>query len=600
MYIEKRKLTKDETRRISTIGRSFLVVLFLVLLAAFWNIQVLKTDYYTTLANRNISKDIEIKAPRGLIVDRNHVRLSENKLNFTLFLVRENMQDLEQSIASASAITGLKKEDLASKIEKYKHYPESFLIPLEKGLPRQKAIYIESRSDELPEFRIEIEPARAYPFQNTASHILGYISELTSGELEEKKEEGYKLGDVIGKSGIEKQYEAALRGTKGVRSVAKDNLGRIRELISEKKPLIGDTVVLTIDVELQKFIEELFKDYNGTVGVLELKSGDILAMVSKPNFNPEFFSGVLDPQEWNALINDPSEPLHNKFLQGRYSPGSTFKIVVALAGLQENLVDTSFISFCSGSVKIYDRPFQCWLGSGHGPQNIINALKNSCNVFFYRLGKKLDIDVIAHYANLLGLGEKTQIDLPNENTGLIPSKAWKLETQNQKWFPGETISVAIGGGMVNITPIQALKMISIVALRGEDRGLHLLKQIEKDGRIIKKFQPTSIHVPINKENFETVIEGLYRVVNDGGTGRAAHVPGLNICGKTGTQQIISKENPNYKKLVKETRFQPHSWFVSFAPRDNPEIAMVIFVEHGGDAGAVAAPLAAKIYKRIFL
>jgi len=600
MYIEKRKLSKEQTRKISTVSRTLLVFIFLILLASFWNIQVLKSDYYTTLANRNISKDIEIKAPRGLILDRNHTRLSENKLNFTLFLVRENMVDLEKTIAAASSITGNKKEDIAAKIEKYKYYPESFMIPLEKGLPREKAIYIESRSDELPEFRIEIEPARAYPFKNTASHILGYISELTADELEEKKKQGYKLGDIIGKSGIEKQYEPALRGTKGVRSVAKDNLGRIREVISEKKPVIGNSVVLTVNIELQKYIEKLLEDHNGTIGVLELKTGDILAMVSKPNFNPEFFSGVLDPEEWSALINDPSEPLHNKFLQGKYSPGSVFKIVVALAGLQEKVVDTSVISNCLGAVRIYDRLFHCWKGSGHGRQNIINALKNSCNVFFYRLGKKLDIDVIAHYANLLGLGDKTHIDLPNENKGLIPTKDWKLKTYNQKWFPGETISVAIGGGMVNITPIQALKMISIVALKGEVRDLHLLKQIEENKKIIKRIQTTTRRVPIDKKNFETVIEGLYRVVNDGGTGRAAAVPGLSICGKTGTQQIISKENPNYKKLVKEKRFQPHSWFVSFAPRDKPEIAMVIFIEHGGDAGAIAAPLAAKIYKRIFL
>ena len=599
MYIEKRKLSKEEIKQISVVGRVILVVFFLILLAAFWSIQVLKNNYYTTLATQNITKDIEIKAPRGFIVDRHYHRLSENKLNFTLFLVREDSQDLEKTKAVASTITGMTRKDLSAKIEKYRNYPKSFMIPLERGLPLEKVIYIESRSDELPEFKIEIEPARAYPYKEIASHILGYISELTADELEEKKSRGYKLGDIIGKSGIEKQYEQALRGTKGVRTVAKDNLGRIREVFQEKKPLIGSSVVLTVDIELQMFVEELFKEYNGTVGILELKTGDILAMVSKPNFNPEFFSGVLDPGEWKSLLNDPNRPLQNKFLQGKYSPGSVFKIVVALAGLQEGAIDNSTISQCPGWVKIYDRVFHCWQGSGHGALNVVGAIKNSCNVFFYRLGKKLDIDVIAKYAGWLGLDEKTAVDLPGENKGLIPREAWKLETLGQKWFPGETISVAIGGGMVNITPIQALRMIGTVALRGQMPRLHLLKQIENNGRVVNVFQGQPRPVPIDKKNFELVIEGLYRVVNDGGTGRAARVPGLEICGKTGTQQIISKEKPNYRELVKQKRFIPHSWFVSFAPKDKPEIAVVIFVEHGGDAGLVAAPMAAKIYKHIF-
>jgi penicillin-binding protein 2 len=602
MYIEKRKLSEDDIRKMSIMGRIILVVLFLVLLSGFWIIQVLKNQHYTTLANRNITKDIEIKAPRGFILDRYYNRLSENKLKFTLSLVKEDTQDLEKSIETASSITGMKKKDILAKIEKYKDYPGSFMIPLEKGLPREEAIYIESRSDELPEFRIEIEPARAYPYKKIASHILGYISELTAEELEEKKNEGYKPGDIIGKSGIEKKYEWALRGVKGIRTVAKDNLGRVRELLEEKKPVIGKTVVLTINIELQEFVEKLFKDYNGTIGIVELKTGDILAMVSKPNFNPEFFSGILEPAEWLTLVNDPDRPLHNKFIQGLYSPGSTFKIVMALAGLQENVIDTSVISNCTGAVKIYDRVFQCWQASGHGSLNVVGALKNSCNVFFYRLGKKLDIDVIARYAGWLGLGDITFIDLPNENQGLIPSEAWKLKTLGQKWFPGETISVAIGGGMLTVTPIQSLQMISTVALRGERRQLHLLNRIEDNGTVVETFsQKKDLKpVPIDKKNFEIVIEGLYKVVNDGGTGRAARVPGLDICGKTGTQQIISKENPNYRQLVKQKQFKPHSWFISFAPKDNPEIAVVIFVENGGDAGAVAAPLAAKIYKKIFL
>lgn len=577
-----------------------LTVLFVILIFSFWSAQVLKTRYYSTLATQNIIKDIEMKAPRGFILDRYHNRLAENKLNFTLFLVRENSKIMPRTIETAASLIGKSKEDIQKKIDKYKNHPESFMIPLEKNLPMQKVIYIESRSDEYPEFKVEIEPARAYPYRDVASHILGYISELTSEELAERKKEKYTLGDVSGKSGIEKQYESILKGNKGVQSVARDNQGRIREVISERKSSIGNSVVLTLDVELQKFVEETFKEYNGTVGIVELKTGDILSLVSTPNFYPEFFSGVLEPEEWQALVNDPDKPLNNKILQGLYSPGSIFKIVVALAGLQEQVIDAHTVSQCSGSVKIYDRNFHCWMSGGHGPLTVVDAIKNSCNIFFYRVGKRLDIDDIAKYAKLLGLGDRTGIDLPNEKRGLIPSKQWKLNTLNQKWFPGETISVAIGGGMLNITPIQALQMISTVALRGMRPRLHLLKAIEKDGAVVKKFEPEFTKIPIDKENFEIVIEGLYRVVNGGGTGGAARVPGIDICGKTGTQQVISKENPNYKKLVnKVKRLKPHSWFVSFAPRENPQYAMVIFVENGGDAGSVAAPLASTIYKRLF-
>jgi len=599
MYIEKQKLSKHEIKQLSFVANIILTILFIVLIFAFWSTQILKNNHYNVLATQNITKEIEIKAPRGYILDRNHSRLAENKLNFTLFLVRENSKILPKTIDAAAAILGKSHEDIAKKIDKYRNHPESFMIPLEKDVPLDKVVYIESRSDEFPEFKIEIEPARAYPYKQVASHILGYISELSSQELVEKKKDRYVPGDIIGKSGLEKQYEDDLRGVKGIQSVARDNEGRIREVLNELKPNIGNTLVLTIDIELQRYVEDIFKEHNGTVGIVELKTGDILALASNPNFNPEFFSGVLDPDEWQALVTDPNRPLHNKSLQGLYSPGSIFKIVVALAGLQEKIIDKTTVSLCTGSVKIYDRVFHCWNSGGHGGLQVVDALKNSCNVFFYRIGKRIDIDDLANYARMLGLGDRTGIDLPNERRGLLPTKEWKLRTLGQKWFPGETISVAIGGGTLNITPIQALEMISTIALRGMKPKLHLLKSIEQDGKTLKQSNPDFTHIRIDREHFETVIEGLYRVVNEGGTGGAARVPGLDVCGKTGTQQVISKENPNYQKLVKQKRFKPHAWFVSFAPRENPKYAMVIFIENGGDAGSVAAPLASTIYKRLF-
>ncbi len=600
MYIEKRKLSRTEISRIETSANIILAVIFIALLFAYWSIQVLRNRYYTDLASQNIIKSVEIKAPRGLILDIHHKRMAENKLNFTLFLNREYCENVQRIINHDCSVLGLKKEDILKKIEKYKNYPSSFMIPIEKCLPLEKVIYIESRSDEFPEFKIEIEPARAYPYGEVGSHILGYISELTLDELNEMKSQDYALGDQGGKSGIEKQYEERLRGTKGVRRAARDNLGRIREIISEEGSIIGETLVLTIDIELQKFVEEIFKEHFGAIGIVDLKTGGLLAMASRPNFNPEFFSGVLDADNWNALVKNPDKPLHNKFLQGIYSPGSTFKVVVALAALQEKEVDATSISLCTGNLKIYDKTFHCWNSAGHGPLDVVDAIKNSCNVYFYRIGKKMDIDVISKYAQMLGLGNYTHIDLPNEKRGLVPTKEWKSHVKKEKWFPGETISVSIGGGSLHITPIQSLQMVSTIALRGRKPKLHFLKSYIDSKGVEHPFTTEFEEVSIEKIHFETVIEGMYKVVNESGTGLAAKVPGLDICGKTGTQQIISKENPNYSKLVKQKKYKPHAWFISFAPRHDPKIAMVVFVEHGGDAGEIAAPLASVIYKRIFM
>lgn len=599
MSTEKEQDIKREVEKKSLRINIFILLLFAFIFFFFWNKQIIKYQYYTNQASRNIRKYLRIKAPRGLIRDRNGIILAENKLNFGLFFIRENTDDVNRSIDLASSLFDLKKEDIIKSVEKYKEFPEFFMIPIKKNLSLEKVIYVESRSHQMPEFKIKTEPARTYPYKKIASHILGYLSELTDEELEEGRDKDYRLGDLIGKSGIEKQYEQYLRGNDGIQTLVKDTLGMIREKVGEKRPEIGDCVDLTIDIDLQKFIEGLFKDLRGTVGVVDLASGGILALISKPNFNPEFFSESFNREEWLALVNDPDKPLHNKFTQGQYSPGSVFKIVMALAGLQEEIINRSTMSYCSGTVKIYGDIRHCWKSSGHGNMNIYDAIKNSCNIYFYRLGKKIDIDVVERYARLLGLGEKSVMDSPNESRGLVPSRTWKLENRGEKWFPGDTISVSIGHGMLDVTPAQILSIISTVALRGQRPTLHLLKRIMKDGEVLREFNPPFWELPIDKENFEILIEGLYRVVNSGGTAWAASIKGLDICGKTGTGQIISKENPDYKELVKQPRFTPHSWFASFAPRNNPQVAMVVFVENGGDAGRVAAPLARKIYKKIF-
>ena len=599
MYPNKRQLSGAYVKKTATVAAAILIVIFLGLFAAFWNIQIVRNEYFRRLAIENITRSIDLTAPRGLIVDCNREILSENKINFTLYLVRENVTDMEKTLRLASFFSAKNADVIRTIIAKYKKYPQFYRIPIKTNLARSTVIFIESRQEEFPEFVIGLEPTRTYPLGHCAANVLGYISEITEAELGLKKNQGYSLGDFIGRSGIERQYETYLRGEKGNQVVIKDNLEKIQKVESEISPVIGATLVLTLDLRLQKFIEDLFIDQYGAVGVVDLRTGGILAMVSKPDFNPEIFSQEMEKEQWLALSNDPQKPLQNKFLQGIYSPGSVFKIIMALAGLQEKIISPDTIVHCSGTQDFYGREFHCWNLGGHGAMDIYSALQNSCNIFFYNLGKRLDIDTISRYAQIMGLGNASGIDMPSENTGLVPSSAWKMRTLKQRWYPGETISVAIGHGSLNVTPVQLLKMIATVALRGRMPRLHLLQCIEKDGKKIAAFSPEFTPVPIAAENFQIVVEGLFRVVNNEGTGRAAAIAGLDICGKTGTSQIIAKDNPRYETLAKEKRFMPNSWFVSFAPRDNPRLAMVVLVENGGDAGAIAAPLAARIYSRYF-
>jgi penicillin-binding protein 2 len=599
MYLNKRKISADFVKKAGVLSTIFLVVVFFFIFAAFWSTQVIQNEKYSQLAIKNITRVIDLPAPRGMIVDRFGRILAENKINFTLYLVRENVEDLGKTIEKASFFSGKSAATVRQIIEKYKKYSGFYRIPIKSNLPRGTVIFIQSRQDEFPEFEIGMEPSRTYPLAQSAAHVLGHLSEISDAELNAATPGSYSFGDLVGRSGIEKQYEAFLRGAKGRQTVIKNNVERIQRISSEVNPEIGDTVVLTLDLRLQEFIEGLFVNENGAVGVLDLKTGGVLALVSKPDFNPEMFSREMGWPEWQAISNDPQKPLQDKFLQGIYSPGSVFKIIMALAGLQEKVLSPAQSVFCSGSQVFYDRVFHCWNPNGHGAMNLFLALQNSCNIYFYNLGRKLDIDTIAAYARLMGLGSESGIDLPNEKSGLVPSTAWKMNTLKQRWFPGETISVAIGHGSLNVTPVQMLKLISTVALRGRMPKLHLLQRIEKHGKVIKECNAEFSSVPIDEKNFELVIEGLFQVVNNEGTGRAARMEGLDICGKTGTSQIITKENPRYKKLTQEKRFMPHSWFVSFAPRVNPRLAMVVLVENGGDAGAIAAPLAAKIYKKYF-
>jgi penicillin-binding protein 2 len=596
MFIEKRTITPPEQKRIAGIASFFLIVVFVFFILSFWSIQILKGKDYAIKAQKNIHDKLVLKAPRGIISDRNGVVIASNRLHFSLFF-RQSFQDQLQSISKEHLTNiGINDRELKTRLSFYSGKNSRELIPIRRNLPLESVVYLEARPELLSAFQIEIEPARAYPFGKSGSHVLGFMNEISSSELDLLKDSGYSMGDVIGKTGLEKQYENFLRGNKGRQSVIKDNLGNIHGVTEVVYPTIGATVTTTLDFQLQEQIEQIFSSHIGVVAVIDLQHGGIVSLVSQPNFDPEILSGIITSDFWEATLSDPSRPLQNRFSQGLYSPGSVFKLAVALAGISENIISPESMVFCSGSVQIYDRPFRCWQPGGHGYVNLADAIKGSCNVYFYQLGRKLDVDQIAHYALQLGLGQPTGIDLPNEKQGIIPTKSWKEREKNQAWFPGETISVSIGGGWVSVTPAQVLKMISIIALRGHIPNIHLVSSIEKNGKLVYEHKSVRKKTSITPAHYEDIIEGMWRAVNKEGTARRTAITDLDICGKTGTQQILSKENPNYAQLVLQKRFKPHAWFASFAPRNKPEYAMVILVENGGDAGQIAVPIAEKVYR----
>lgn len=600
MYIDQRQLSSRDMDRSRRIATAALVILFSGLLFVFWNIQVIRHDHYGELARQNIYRRIRTPAPRGLIRDRHNRLLAGNRLDFNLFLVRQNSRNLKASVEFAAQVIDLPPSAIQKRLEAYRDYPAAFPVPIRRNLSLRQVVMVQSRSDTMPEFELSVEPSRDYPLGNTAAHVLGYVSEITEAELKEKSHQGYHPGDAIGKSGLEKQYEPVLKGTKGMRLVMRDNLGIIRRLVEEEESVPGDNIALTLDLPLQQFVESEFQHLTGTVAVADLQTGGILALVSRPDFDPATFTGILEPAKWESLTNDPLRPLQDRFIRGRYSPGSVFKLVMALAGLEERLITSELSINCTGTVRIYNRDFHCWRSWGHGQVRLTDALRDSCNIYFYQLGKRMDIDLIAEYAKAMGLGEKTGIDLPGEISGIMPTRFWKNRQLDSPWYPGETISVSIGGGWVTVTPAQVLQMVSTIALRGNCPQLHLLDRIERRDEELYRYVPRFRKLPIRLEHFEKVIEGMFRAVNDEGTGRAARVPGIEICGKTGTQQIISKDNPRYDELVKQKRFRPHAWFASFAPRTDPRYAVVVLVEHGGEAGEIAAPLAARVYRRLMI
>jgi penicillin-binding protein 2 len=464
-------------------------------------------------------------------------------------------------------------------------------IIMKDELTRGELAFVEARRGVrgFPEMELIHAQRRLYPRSSIAAHVIGYVGEVSESELNTAEFARYNQGDTIGKAGVERQYNDTLTGTDGQRQVVVDNLGSKRQVIGMREAVPGKSLRLTIDLDLQAVAELSMEGQKGVVVALDPRNGDVLAMVSQPAYDPSQFARGIPRREWQELLTSPDKPMLNRAVQGTFAPGSTFKPIVALAGLETGVISDTFSTYCPGGASFYGRYFRCHEKGGHGGVDLHKGIVKSCDVYFYNLGNRLGIDRIAEYAELCGLGQKTGIDLPGEAEGIVPSSRWKIRNQRQKWYAGETISVSIGQGALTVTPLQLAYAIGGMAMGGVWHRPHIVAEPAR--------QEKPRHANINLENVAKVIDGMYGVVNEGGTGARAQIPGVELCGKTGTAQLASNE------FLKGTRqgesMKDNAWFVGFAPRQNPEIVVVALVEGGLHGSTAAAPIARDVVKTYF-
>lgn len=597
---EKRFVREVVESKKRVLALSFVVgAVFFLLLVRLWHLQILNADDYQAMSENNRLRFVPVAASRGAILDRNSTVLVSNRPSFSLAVIPQEVQDKETLLTHLSALLGLDRVEMAERWDKNKKRAKYYPIVLASNITRDQIEIVEENRLRLPGVEIEMKPVREYSSGVLGSHLLGYIGEISEKELEWKGFEEYNPGDYIGKNGIERALENELHGDDGGRQFEVDARGRVLRTISETNPTVGNSVVLTIDAAIQKQAEKAFGEQAGAAVAMDVNSGEILAFVSNPGFDPSLFSGKLPPDIWKGYLEDKRRPLENKALSGQYPPGSTYKIITAMAGLEDNKIDDSTTINCSGSYDLGTSTFKCWNKKGHARTNLRKSLRESCDVYYYQLGEKLGVDKIAATAKAFKLGAPMGVELQNEKPGLIPTSEWKLKRFGKRWFRGETLPVAIGQGYDLMTPIQLASMIATVANEGTVFRPHLVKRIvDADGKPLKETKPEVIgKTPFSKESYRLIKQGLYAVINEpGGTGAQARLYDVKVAGKTGTSQVVKLRD---SKLGTPYQFRDHALFVAFAPFDKPEVAVAVVVEHGEHGGSAAAPIAGRILRAYF-
>jgi len=576
-----------------TAAQYIILAVFLVLVYRLWQLQVMRSDYYSLAAERNHTRNVPVLAPRGKIFDREGRVIVDNYPSFTALLLRDSSRDLNADADLIAQGLHLDPNEVRARIRRFASMPQYQPIFLKEDITPDDLQFIEAHRNELPELDTIMAHRRLYPRNGFMAHLIGYVGEVSEDMLNDPQFDLYSPGDVVGISGVERQYNALLMGTNGSRQALVDSHGREVERLGGTETVPGKPLKLTIDIDLQIAAEEALEGKNGAIVAMDPRTGEILAMVSGPTFNPNDFSVHISRDEWGKLVNDPDKPLLNKAIQAQLAPGSTFKVIMSVAGWQEGIAQTLNVH-CSGSAEFYGRRFGCHLKSGHGEVNLDKGITQSCDVFFYTLAEKLGIERIAKYATMLGLGQKTGIDLPNEVSGVMPSEEWKIRNFKQKWFAGETISVGIGQGAIAVTPIQLTRAVAAVSMGGRMVVPHVVNPDVLPPGYVETANYTEVKsIPIDPAGWTAITDAMVKVLEPGGTAPSAHIPGIEIAGKTGSAQIVSLALR--AKHQSDEDFAQNGWFVGFTPRRNPDILVCVLFQ-GGEHGKLAARLATQVIK----
>jgi penicillin-binding protein 2 len=601
IHVVPREVPPELSTRIG-VTAAVVLVAFTLIVARLWFLQVVKGPEMRVLSEHNRTRLVRVPSARGVVYDRRGEIVVDNRPSFDVVFVPEDAGDKRATLKTLASYLGETESQLHERLRAPSKRPPYAGIVVQRDLEWKGVVALETHQLELPGVSLQVVPRRYYPFGPLASHLLGYVGEVSDKELEGHEPTDIRPGDVVGKASLEKSWDAELRGVPGEEQVEVDALGRRVRVLEDTPDVSGDTLTLTLDRELQSVAEDALGDKNGAIVALDPRNGEVLAMVSHPAYDPNVFARGVRRDEWRGLVLDPLKPLNNRAVQGQFAPGSTFKVAVAAGALEAGVANVHSGVSCGGGIQFGNHFFRCWRKGGHGHVDLHEAIVESCDVFFYQYGQRLTVDGIAKYVRSLGLGIPTGIALEHEKSGTIPDTEWKKRRFNVPWFAGETLSVAIGQGYVTATPLQMANLAATIANGGTRYRPHYVKRIDHpDGSLDREIDPEVMgHAEVSPANLAIVREAMRDVVmTDRGTGKKARIPGITVAGKTGTAQVVKMgERERSNKGARVTR--DHAWFISFAPYESPEIAVACIVENaGGGGGAIAAPIVRQVLAYYF-
>lgn len=600
----------DETpglRRRFIVSSVIVVGFFCILALRMWYLQVLGVDHYRNLSERNRIRYVAVQAPRGAIFDRHGTLLVDNRPAFTVSALRQEIGDRKELFAALSHLLGVDEEQLEQRWKAGQGLPRYRPLSLLEDVGREAMEKVQENAVNLPGLLVEVKPFRDYPYGDLAAHLFGYLGEVTEQDLNQPEFADYRSGEMVGKTALERMFEDRLHGVAGQKRIEVNVNGRELRQVATRNPLPGQRLYLTIDVNLQQAAERALADKAGAVVALDVNNGEILAFVSRPTYDPAWFARGVSSDEWRGLIEDPRHPMTNKILRGQYPPGSTFKMVVALAALEAGTATETTQIKCDGSIKLGNSyEYRCWKKRGHGTVDLHKAIKESCDVWFYRVGLATGIDRIASVAKRLGLGQEMGFPFGGESPGLIPSRAWKKQRFGTDWYDGETVISSIGQGFVLATPLQLASMSAALANGGTVWKPQIVqKVVDLDGRTDWVLKPEKLtQTNWSAKSLQAVRDGMESVVNDaGGTAWSSRSNKVRFAGKTGTAQVVRRKSDEEEKQENKEDIpyeaRDHALFVSYAPAEKPQIAIAVVIEHGGHGSSAAAPVAKAMYDVYF-